>query len=95
MSKDLQFDLPLESALSHTVFPGRSLLLVDEVARAWSCDKKHILNLIEVGDLCGIDIRTSKPARPSVLAAEHKSIRRWLRIPVSAFDTFIRERKTI
>lgn len=88
-----QDELPLTSVLSHSLFPGRAMLTVAEIANACGVDKQHITNLIEVGDLVAIDLRTSKPAKPSELKAEHKSVRQWLRVPVSSYDAFINSRK--
>lgn len=71
------------------------MLTVAEVAHACGVDKQHITNLIEVGDLLAIDLRTTKPAKPSQLKQEHKSIRQWLRIPTSAYDALVNARKTL
>jgi hypothetical protein len=90
-----QDELPLTSVLAHKLFPGRAMLTVAEVAHACGVDKQHITNLIEVGDLLAIDLRTTKPAKPSELKAKHKSIRQWLRIPTSAYDALITARKTL
>jgi len=89
-----QDELPLTSVLAHKLFPGRAMLTVAEVAQACGVDKQTITNLIECGDMVAIDMRTSKPARPSDLKKEHKSVRQWLRIPTSAYDAFINNRKT-
>jgi len=98
MSKALsipgQDELPLTSVLAHKLFPGRAMLTVAEVANACGVDKQHITNLIEVGDLVAVDLRTTKPARPTDVKAQHKSIRQWLRIPTSAYDALITARKT-
>lgn len=98
MKKDdsSQFELALKSALSHTIFPGRALLTVGEVADAWGATLKHVLNLVEVGDLTAVDLRSSKPVAKEDLEKmkEHKSVRRTLRIPVSAYDEFIRKNST-
>lgn len=88
-----QLDLELTTVLSHVLFPGRATLKVAEVAEALRCDDQHIFNLVEEGRLTGIDIRngdliTSPKQLPK------GSRRRWLRIPVSAYDTFVRARAT-
>ena len=88
----MQDDLPLSCVLAHTLFPGRALLTVGEIAAAWGVDRQHVTNLIECGDLAAINLRTSKPAKPSELKAEHVSIRQWLRIPVAEYDRFLHSR---
>ena len=90
-----QDDLPLTSVLAHKLFPGRAMLTVAEVAHACGVDKQHIANLIEVGDLVAIDLRTTKPAKPSEIKAAHKSIRQWLRIPTTAYDALVTSRATL
>lgn len=86
----MQDDLPIKSVLSHNLFPNRALLRVGEIAEAWGVDEQHIRRLIECGDLAAIDLRTSKPA--NLTAANHKSFRQWLRIPVAEFDRFTKSR---
>lgn len=81
-----QLELSLRAVLAHTLFPGRALLTVREVAAAWSVDDQHVTNMIECGDLLAIDLRTSRPARPAELKQQHKSIRQLLRIPTAEFD---------
>jgi len=88
-----QDELPLTSVLAHKLFPGRAMLTVAEVANACGVDKQTITNLIECGDMVAIDMRTTKPAKPSEVKKEHKSIRQWLRIPTSSYDAFINDRK--
>jgi len=90
-----QDDLPLTSVLAHKLFPGRAMLTVAEVAHACGVDKQTITNLVECGDMLAVDLRTSKPARPTDVKAEHKSIRQWLRIPTSSYDAFINSRTTV
>ena len=85
-----QDDLPLRSALAHELFPGRSMLSLQEVANAAGLTTAHLVNMIDAGDLVAIDMRTSRPP-----TGEHKTSRRWLRIPVSAYDTLIRSRSTL
>lgn len=93
-----QDELPLRSVLAHSLFPGRAMLTVLEVAQACGVNPQTITNLIECGDLVAVDMRTSKPAKPSDLApeaeAKHKSFRQWLRIPTSSYDAFIASRTT-
>jgi len=85
---ELQAELPLSSVLAHTLFPGRAMLLVAEIATAFRCTEQHVLNLCEMGDLISIDIRTGKPSKPSEHIAS-RAARRCLRIPVSSYDHFI------
>ncbi len=89
-----QDELPLTSVLAHKLFPGRAMLTIAEVAQACGVDKQTITNLVEVGDMVAIDMRTSKPAKPSDGEADskHKSVRQWLRIPTSSYDAFINSR---
>ena len=87
-----QDELPLTSVLAHKLFPGRAMLTVAEVANACGVDKQTITNLIECGDMLAVDLRTTRPARPTDVKAEHKSIRQWLRIPTSSYDAFINSR---
>lgn len=87
-----QFELPLSAVLSHSLFPGRAMLNIGEVAKAWGVDNEHVKRLIECGDLIAVDLRTSKPAKPSEIKKEHRSYRQWLRIPTSAFDEFTKSR---
>ena len=86
-----QDELPLASVRSHSLFPGRSLLTVAEVAQAWGVSIQHVINLIEVGDLAAIDIRTSKPVAPGTT---HKMARAHYRVPVSEYDKFVTNRDT-
>lgn len=77
-----QLELALSSVLTHDRFPGRSSLLVREVAEALGCDERHILDLITEGELIAVDIA----------GGGNKTARRYLRIPVSAYDQFIKKR---
>lgn len=88
-----QHELPLTAALAHAVFPGRTLLIIAEVAEALKCTQQHVLDLVEEGQLVAVDIRgklAGATAKPSDMG--NKSARRCLRIPVSAYDTFIKAR---
>ncbi len=75
-------DLPLASVLSHKRFPGRSSLMVPEVAKALEIDEKHLISLIDEGLLDAFEIT----GRGNKTSREH-----W-RIPVSAYDEYIRRR---
>lgn len=78
-----QEELPLFSVLSHNIFPGRSSLYVHEVARALEITTPHVISLINEGLLDAIEV-TGKGNKTS---REH-----W-RIPVSAYDAYIRSRR--
>jgi hypothetical protein len=87
-----QLELELSTVLSHSLFPGRSTLKVAEVANALRVDDQHIFNLVEEGRLTAIDVRNGELTTASKLPKGSR--RRWLRIPVSAYDAFIRARAT-
>jgi hypothetical protein len=87
-----QLDLELSTVLSHVLFPGRSTLKVAEVAAALRCDDQHIFNLVEEGRLTAVDIRNGDVTTAKKLPKGSR--RRWLRIPVSAYDAFLRTRST-
>lgn len=76
-----QDELPLASVLSHAVFPGRTVLYVHEVAEALACTIQHVIDLIDEGRLRAINIA----------GAGNKTNRSCWRVPVSAFDAFIRD----
>ena len=92
-----QIELPLATVLAHQLFPGRAMLLLSEVRDAWRCSLQHVINLIESGDLIAVDIRTSNPVTKEEAGKmkNHKSFRRWLRVPVSAYDAFIRSNSNL
>ena len=75
-------DLPLASVLSHKRFPNRSMLMVPEVARALEIDEKHLIDLINEDLIDAVEIT----GRGNKTSREH-----W-RIPVSAYDEYIRRR---
>ncbi len=77
-----ELDLPLASVLSHARWPNRSMLMVGEVAKALEIDEKHLVSLITEGLLDAVEI-TGKGNKTS---REH-----W-RIPVSAYDDYLRRR---
>lgn len=74
--------LGLDRHLAYKVFPGRSMLMVPEVAKALGVDEKQVISLINEQLLGAVEItgRGSKSGR------EH-----W-RIPVAAYDDYIRRR---
>lgn len=75
---------PIEKVLSQKLFPGRTSLMVREVAKALRIDEKHVVSLINEGLLDAIEI-TGKG---------NKSSRYHWRIPVSAYDDYIRRRRS-
>ena len=62
------------------LFPGRSVLFVDEVARHLRITKPHVTNLIEEGSLPAINVNGAADKR-----------KRW-RIPVEAYLAFLKQR---
>jgi len=78
-----QEELPLFSVLSHNIFPGRSTLYVHEVAKVLEITTPHVISLINEGLLDAIEV-TGKGNKTS---REH-----W-RIPVSAYDAYLRKRR--
>lgn len=78
-----QDELPLFSVLSHNRFPGRSSLYVHEVAAALEITVPHVISLINEGLLDAVEV-TGKGNKTS---REH-----W-RIPVSAYDDYLRRRR--
>lgn len=77
-----ELDLPLASVLSHKRFPGRSSLMVPEVAAALAIDEKHVISLINEGLLDAVE----------VTGRGNKSSREHWRIPVSGYDAYLRNR---
>jgi hypothetical protein len=69
------------------------MLSLGEISRVSGLSIQHLHNLIDAGDLTALDLRTSRPPGPP--DAQHKSTRRWLRVPVSAYDDLIRTRSTL
>lgn len=86
-----QDELPLKSVLSHALFPGRVLLAVPEVAHALGCVKQHIYTLIESGQITAIDIGNKCEVQPGQINPKRRP---YYRIPVAAFDSFIKSRST-
>jgi hypothetical protein len=77
-----QEELALSTVLSHKLFPGRSSLYVAEVANALEIDEKHVVDLINEGLIDAVEV-TGKG---------NKSSRQHWRIPVSAYDDYVRRR---
>jgi hypothetical protein len=79
-SDPAQKELPLNSILPHVLFPGRTTLRVAEVADALNCTIRHVIDLCQEGLIAGIDIK----------GGGNKSPRQSIRIPVSAYDAYVR-----
>lgn len=77
-----QGELALSTVLSHKLFPGRSSLMVREVAQALEIYEKHVVSLINEGLLDAVE----------VTGRGNKSSREHWRIPVSALDAYVRAR---
>lgn len=75
MSDQLQFFASLE-------FPGRSTLQLWEIADRLGYTVQHLLNLIDTGELGGIDGKNKDVARRSI------------RVPVECYRAFIMKRLT-
>ncbi|AHF94205.1 hypothetical protein OPIT5_08255 [Opitutaceae bacterium TAV5] len=58
-------------------FPGRSTLMLGEIADRLGCSHRHLLNKIDDGSLVIIDLATSGRSR------------RTARVPIEAYRTFI------
>jgi hypothetical protein len=87
---DLQHELPLSSVMAHELFPGRAVLMVKEVAHALRCTQQHVINLIEDRKIKAVDLAGA----PISLGGTNKTDRRFYRIPVSAYDDFIRKNQS-
>lgn len=87
-----QEDLPLTAIMAHRLFPGVSNLRVAQVAWGLQCDDQHVFNLIEAGRLAAINIATQLPIRTG--RGSTRTFRRSIRIPVSAYDAFVRQSQT-
>jgi hypothetical protein len=85
-----QEELPLTAVMSHTLFPGRVLLRVAEVAAALRCDDEHVFRLVDNGRMVAVNIATSTEIQPGT----SKTFRKYLRIPVTAWDQFINQSAT-
>lgn len=62
----------LKSINPALLWPGRAVIRAEELAKALAVDRRHILNLVEAGEL------------EAVNAASSHSSRKWIRIPISA-----------
>lgn len=78
-----QDELPLSATRAHAVFPGRTNLYVQEVAKELGVSIHHVLNLIREGELHAVNVA----GRNTNLSGRNA----W-RIPVSSWDEFITRR---
>jgi hypothetical protein len=80
VQKELELGLP--GMLSHKKFPGRTSLMVPEVAAVLEIDDKQVVSLINEGLLGAVEIT----------GRGNKSSREHWRIPVECYDDYIRRR---
>ena len=92
-SDPAQDDLPLSSVSAHKLFPDRVTLYVSEVAHALGIVENQVINLIEAAELGAVNIATD--AQKGKLPPGTKPPRSYWRIPVSAFDAFVANRKSL
>jgi hypothetical protein len=78
-----QDELPLSSVVAHARFPGRTMLYVFEVADAWQISVRQVRDLIDEGKLHAINI-----------AGKNSTAAKYWRVPVSAYDAFVRENRS-
>jgi hypothetical protein len=84
-------DLPFRSISPSVIFPGRISLYLWEVAEVFPCHVNHVRDLIEEGKLGAIDISGNKVAIGRHCAAA----RRFWRVPVSEYEKFIQDNRSI
>ena len=89
-----QDELPLSSIRPHVLFPGRTTLYIHEVARALSCDERHVIALIEeyedtggASGLKGFSIASGLAS--AGVAKGNKTPRACWRVAVSDFDAYL------
>ncbi|MDP2226801.1 MAG: hypothetical protein Q8J78_04935 [Moraxellaceae bacterium] len=63
-------------------FPGRTTLGLGEIAKRIGCSVDHLLNEVEHGALCGIDLKGAKATL------------RFIRVPVEAYRAYVLQRMT-
>lgn len=96
-----QYELEIVPVLSHEAFPGRRFITVAEFAEPAGLTIQHVLDLIEEGELAAVDfrgkVRTDDDSFPAAKPSQmgNKTARRCLRIPVAAYDAFIKRRSTL
>lgn len=69
------------SISSPRLFPNRTSLRVQEVAKALQVDLKTVVGWIESGDLAAVNTGNASQS--------------YWRIPVSAYDVFLKKRKSV
>jgi hypothetical protein len=79
----LQDELAFSSVAPHILFPNRTVLTVAEVAKALRFTIKHVCDLCDEGAIQCID----------GAGLTNKSSAKARRIPVSAYDAFIKGRR--
>ena len=91
-------DSALGAVLAHQLWEGRTVVHVREAAQALLVTQQHVLNLITDGRLHAIDVSNPVSARGagkrSGLRKSGRLARQSWRIPVSAWDNYIRENLT-
>ena len=85
-----QDELALTSVMSHAVFAGRTSLGVGEVAKTLHCTKDHIYDLISEGKIKAVNIGGD----PVVAGGTNATNRKFWRIPVSAYDQFVKDNQS-
>lgn len=88
-----QEELALSAVRAHAIFPGRTTLRVAEVAVQLEITEQQVVDLINGGQLLGVDI--SSGLKSCNNPTGNKTARSYWRIPVSAFDEFIARRKSV
>jgi excisionase family DNA binding protein len=63
------------------LFPGRKVLRCQEIADALRCDVRHVYDLVDEGKIRAVNIS----------GGDNLTDRRCLRIPVEAWETYLRE----
>jgi hypothetical protein len=84
-AKQVELSLGLPDMLSHKLFPGRTSLMVPEVAKALDIDEKSVIRLINDALLGAIEIT----------GRGNKSSREHWRIPVASYDEYVNRRSNI
>lgn len=63
-------------------FPGRTTVLLWEIAERLGCSVNHLLELVDQGELAGVDVSSRKVSR------------RAMRVPVECYRDFVLQRLT-
>lgn len=86
-----QDELPFVKMAAHQIWEGRRTITVSEVAKELRCVVQHVFNLIETGRLGAIDISTGRPLSPGKRTIHRQAVR----VPVEAWDAFIKDSSTL